>query len=171
MCQLDTLILRSQGLNPSFFKESWCGPATTPTVEGVLPTKLPSISMSAQSGVEDTSNSAAAPWSGDTRGASLGPAFGVAAGKTRGWNQEIREGFWPGSKDRQNDPRRPLCSCLHPRSADAPHAEPGHARVPPVSHGKHGSSRAANLVRHACHSTALNKVRTSFVTLEHDCCP
>ena len=79
MCPLDTVILRSQGLNPAFFTESWCGPAATPIVEGVLPTKLPSISMSAASGVEDTSNSAAAPWSGDTGGASVGPAFGVAA--------------------------------------------------------------------------------------------
>src|SRR6266481_9890846 len=77
MCPLDTVILRSQGLYPAFFTESWCGPAATPTVEGVLPTKFPSISMSAPSGVEDTSNSAAAPWSCE---ASVGPAFGVAAG-------------------------------------------------------------------------------------------
>src|SRR3984957_2822826 len=80
MCPLDTVILRSQGLNPAFFTESWCGPATTPTVEGVLPTKFPSISMSAPSGVEDTSNSAAAPWSSDTGTAAVGPAFGIAAG-------------------------------------------------------------------------------------------
>src|SRR3989442_2080948 len=56
MCPLDTVTLRSQGLNPSFLRECWCGPAATPTVEGVLPTKFPSISMSAPSGVEDTSN-------------------------------------------------------------------------------------------------------------------
>src|ERR1700730_10563785 len=84
MCPLDTVILRSQGLNPAFFTEIWWGPAATPTVEGVLPTKLPSISMSAPSGIEDTSNSAAAPWSGDTGGASLGPEFGVAAGGAGG---------------------------------------------------------------------------------------
>ena len=65
MCPLDTVILRSQGLYPAFFTESWCGPAATPTVEGVLPTKFPSISMSAPSGVEDTSNCAPAAWSGD----------------------------------------------------------------------------------------------------------
>src|SRR5260370_14370331 len=84
MCPLDTVILRSQGLNPAFFRESWCGPAATPTVEGVLPTKFPSISMSAPSGVEDTSNSAAAAWSGDTGGVSVCPAFGVAAGDAVG---------------------------------------------------------------------------------------
>src|SRR5882757_9150709 len=84
MCPLDTVIFRSHGLNPVFFTESWCGPAATPIVEGVLPTKFPSISMSAPSGVEDTSNSATAPWSGDA-GASVGPAFGIAvrdAGET-----------------------------------------------------------------------------------------
>jgi hypothetical protein len=41
MCPLDTVIFRSQGLNPAFFTESWCGPAGTPRVEGVLPTKFP----------------------------------------------------------------------------------------------------------------------------------
>src|ERR1700688_1820912 len=81
MCPLDTVIVRSQGLNPALFTEIWCGPAATPKVEGVLPTKFPSISMSAPSGVDDTSNSAAAPWSGgDTGVVSVGPAFGVAAG-------------------------------------------------------------------------------------------
>src|SRR5437660_8346097 len=84
MCPLDTVILRSQGLYPAFFTESWCGPAATPTVEGVLPTKFPSISMSAPSGVEDTSNSAAAAWSSDRGGVSVGPAFGVAAGDAAG---------------------------------------------------------------------------------------
>jgi hypothetical protein len=84
MCPLDTVIVRSQGLNPAFFTESWCDPAATPTVEGVLPTKFPSISMSAPSGVEDTSNSAAASWSGDTGGASVGAGFGVAAGDAEG---------------------------------------------------------------------------------------
>src|SRR5260370_22025294 len=84
MCPLDTVIVRSQGLNPAFFTESWCGPAPTPRVEGVLPTKFPSISMSAPSGVDDTTNSAAAPWSGDTGVVSVGPAFGVAAGDAGG---------------------------------------------------------------------------------------
>src|ERR1700730_9446006 len=78
MCPLDTVILRSQGLNPAFLTESWCGPAATPTVEGVLPTKLPSISMSAASGVDVTANCAPAAWSGDTGGRSVGVVFGVA---------------------------------------------------------------------------------------------
>src|SRR5438445_10527057 len=84
MCPLDTVILRSQGLYPAFFTESWCGPAATPTVEGVLPTKFPSISMAAPSGVEDTSNCAPAAWSSDTGGVSVGRPFGVAAGNPAG---------------------------------------------------------------------------------------
>src|SRR5580700_5053302 len=84
MCPLDTVIFRSQGLNPAFFTESWCGPAATPRVEGVLPTKFPSISMSAPSGVDDTSNSAAAPWSSDTGAVPVGPPSGVAAGDEEG---------------------------------------------------------------------------------------
>src|SRR5260370_39535806 len=84
MCPLDHVIVRSQGLNPAFFTESLCGLAPTPRVEGVLPTKFPSISMSAPSGVDDTTNSAAAPWSGDTGVVSVGPAFGVAAGDAGG---------------------------------------------------------------------------------------
>ncbi len=47
-------MLRSHGLNPDFFTESLCCPAETPTVDGVLPTKLPSTSMSAPFGVDDT---------------------------------------------------------------------------------------------------------------------
>src|SRR6202034_2428134 len=84
MCPLDTVSFRSQGLNPAFFTESWCSPGATPTVEGVLPTKFPSTSMSAPSGVEDTSNSAAAPCSGDTAVVSVGPVLGVAAGDEGG---------------------------------------------------------------------------------------
>jgi hypothetical protein len=55
---------------------------------------------------------------------------------------------WPGSKDRQNHPRRPLCSCLHPRSADAP------------------MQRRAmrEYLRRPTENTAPQERRTSFVT-------
>src|SRR5664279_2825210 len=60
---------------------------------------------------------------GHTRGASCN------ARKTGVRDQEIREGFRPGAKDRQNGSCRPLCPRLHSGSADAAHAEPGYARV------------------------------------------
>src|ERR1700730_8223886 len=92
MCPLDTVILRSQGLNPAFLTESWCGPAETPTREGVLPTKFPSISMSPPSGVEDISNCAPAAWSGDTRGTSVGAAFADASGDAEGISGAVGTG-------------------------------------------------------------------------------
>src|ERR1700731_3057131 len=98
MRPLDTVMFRSQGLNPAFFTESWCGPAATPRVEGVLPTKFPSISMSAPSGVEDTSNSAPAPWSGDAGLVSSGAAFGVAAGDAAGTAGAAESGVAAGTR-------------------------------------------------------------------------
>src|SRR5580704_6259764 len=98
MCPLETVILRSQDWNPAFFTETWCGPAATPTVEGVLPTKFPSISISAPSGVEDTSNCAPAAWSGDTRGMSVGAAFGDASGDTAGISGAAATGGAAGTR-------------------------------------------------------------------------
>jgi hypothetical protein len=45
-----TLSFRSQSLNPAFFTLTVCSPSVTCTSEGVLPTKLPSTSMSASVG-------------------------------------------------------------------------------------------------------------------------
>ena len=57
-------MVRSHGLKPIFFTVILCWPAGTPIVDGVLPTKLLSISMSAPSGVDDTCRWAWSPEAG-----------------------------------------------------------------------------------------------------------
>jgi len=54
MCPLETMSFLSHTENPRFFTTISWSPDATPIVEGVLPTNLPSISMSAASGVETT---------------------------------------------------------------------------------------------------------------------
>ena len=63
----------SHGVNPDFFTVILCCPADTPMVDGVLPTKLPSISMSAPSGVDDTCRWA---WSPEAEALLAGAAAG-----------------------------------------------------------------------------------------------
>jgi len=77
-CPLETDILRSHVLKPDFFMEIWCWPEATPTLDGVLPTKLPSISMSAPAGSEATDSCA------EAAGAELAAAgdAGVATAET-----------------------------------------------------------------------------------------
>lgn len=47
-----TFTVRSQSLNPAFFTETVCSPSVTCQSEAALPTKLPSIAMSAPGGVD-----------------------------------------------------------------------------------------------------------------------
>ena len=49
-----TLSFRSQSLEPAFFTTIVWSPSVTCTSDGVFPTKLPSTSMSALSGIEAT---------------------------------------------------------------------------------------------------------------------
>jgi len=51
------------------------------------------------------------------------------ARKTALAQREIRKGCRPGTETIENVPRWPLCSRVHPRSADAAIADAGHARV------------------------------------------
>jgi hypothetical protein len=49
-----TFTVRSQSLNPAFFTETVCSPSVTCQSEAALPTKLPSIAMSAPGGVDSS---------------------------------------------------------------------------------------------------------------------
>src|SRR4051812_11879355 len=76
-----TFTFLSQFLNPLLVIATVCSPAANSIAEGVLPTKLPSISISAPPGFDATDSLVLAGLSLSAAGISVGPALtGAVAG-------------------------------------------------------------------------------------------
>ena len=83
MAPLMIFILRCQVWKCDFLIVIVCSPGATSTIDGVLPTKLPSISISAFAGVEDTEIFPDVPASLVLVVADTGMSVGAGAGVAR----------------------------------------------------------------------------------------